>query len=140
MPDDFDGFLKLSGITSESKDPDHKHWIDVESFGFGAAITDYTIGKGGKLKAVDPTVDEFTFTQGIHKGSVSMFVYCVTGKEIPTAIFHARKAGGEKGLVYFEAHFQDCLIHSIKTDTSGGPLPVETVTLAFRAVDLIYHE
>jgi type VI secretion system secreted protein Hcp len=140
MPDNFDGFLKIEGITSESKDPEHKGWIDVESFGFGCEVSDFAIGEAGKLVADDPQVQPFTFTQGMHKGSPTLFLYCVTGRQIPTAEFHVRKAGGESGLIYFRAKFTDCLITNVTTNTDGGPLPMETVTLAYRKVELAYQE
>jgi len=140
MPDNFDGFLRIDGISSECKDPEHKGWIDVESFSFGCEVSDFAIGEAGKLVADDPSVKPFTFVNGMHKGSPTLFLFCVTGKQIPTAEFHARTAGGEKPLIYFKAKFTDCLITGVSTDTGGGPLPVETVTLAYRAVELTYQE
>lgn len=140
MPDNFDGFLKLDGVTSESKDPDHKHWIDVESFSFGCEVSDFAIGEAGKLVADDPSVKPFTFTQGMHKGSPTLFLYCVTGRQIPTAEFHARTAGGEKPHIFFKAFFSDCLITNVSVSTDNGALPVETITMAYRQVRLVYQE
>ena len=140
VADNFDGFLKIDGVTSESKDPDHKHWIDVDSFSFGCEVSDFAIGEAGKLVADDPSVQPFIFKQGMHKGSPTLFLYCVTGKQIPTAEFHARTAGGETQHIYFKAKFTDCLITNVSTDTNGESLPMETITLAYRAVELSYHE
>jgi type VI secretion system secreted protein Hcp len=139
MADNFDGFLRLDGITSECKDPDHKHWIDVEAFSFGCEVSDFAIGEEGKLVADDPSVRPFTFTQGMHKGTPALFLYCVTGKQIPTAEFHARTAGGDKPLIYFKAVFNDCLITNVSVNTEGS-LPTETITLAYRQVRLVYQE
>jgi type VI secretion system Hcp family effector len=141
MPDNFDGFLWIDGVKSESKDPDHKHWIDVEGFTYGCEVNDFAIGEGGKLVADDPSVKPFTFTQGIHKGSPTLFQYCVTGRPIPTAEFHARTAGGEKPHIYFRAYFTDCLITNVSVTTmDDNPYPVETITLAYRKVRMVYHE
>ena len=140
MPDNFVGFLKIDGISSESKDPDHKGWIDVESFSFGCEVADFAIGENGKLVADDPSVAPFTFTQGMHKGSPTLFMFCVTGRQIPTAEFHVRKGAGDTHLIYFRAKFTDCLITNVTTNTDGGALPVETVTLAYRKVEMSNQE
>ena len=136
MPDDFDGFLKLEGITSESKDPAHKDWIDVESFSFGCEVSDFTIGAAGILVADDPTVAPWVFTQGMHRGSPTLFQFCVNGIAIPTAEFHVRKAGGDNPFVYFKVKFTDCLITNLTTSTEGKALPMETLTIAFRAASI----
>lgn len=140
MPEDFDGFLKLTDVESESKDPKHEGWIDVESFSYSAMVNGHTIDTDGKLEANDPTPGDFTFTQGMHKASPTLFQFCVTGKQIAQVEFHARKASGTFNFVYFKAILTDCLITNVSVNTSGKALPVETLTIAYRKVQLIYRE
>src|ERR1051326_1266461 len=106
MPKDFEGYLKIDGVTSESKEPDHEEWIDIESFSFGCAAGDITLGDEGKLEAEDSSVEPFSFTGGMHKGSPTLFKFCVMGEQIDTVEFHVRKAGGDP-LIYFEVKLFD---------------------------------
>ncbi len=157
MPDNFDGYLYIDGIKSESKDPEHKGWIDVESFGFGCAAESFTmrarkgaptppkaedieLASDGSSTKAELTGWTFTFKQGMHKGSPAMFMYCATGRNIPNVEFHVRKSGGNNPLIYFRVKLASCLIVKIDTQTDGGALPVETVTIAYRAVELSYQE
>ncbi len=139
MPDNFDGFLKIDGVTSECKDPDHKDWIDVDSFSFGCSVADFAIGPEGKLVADDPSVQPMTFTGGMHKGSPTLFQFCVTGKQIATVDFHARTAGGEP-FVYLKMKLEDCLITGVNTSAGDNGLPTETITLAYRKIMVEYNE
>jgi type VI secretion system secreted protein Hcp len=139
MPDNFDGFLKIDGVTSECKDPAHKDWIDVDSFSFGCSVADFAIGPEGKLKADDPSVQPITFTGGMHKGSPTLFQFCVSGKQIPTVEFHARTAGGEP-FTYLQMKLADCLITGVSTSAGADGLPTETLTLAFRQIMFEYTE
>jgi type VI secretion system secreted protein Hcp len=136
----FDGFLKVLDVTGESKDPRHPQWIDVDGFGFSAQMKTH-VGPEGILIADDPVIGEFWFSQPLHRGSVTLYVFCVTGKPIPSVIFHARKSSGTSDhMTFFEAKFEDCLVTSVETNTSSGPMPVETIRIAFRRVELIYRE
>ncbi|HYE63434.1 MAG TPA: type VI secretion system tube protein Hcp [Phycisphaerales bacterium] len=140
MPDNFDGFLKITDVSSESKDPKHEGWIDVEAFTYSAKVSDYTIGQDGKLVADDARAGAFTFTQGMHKGSPTLFQFCVTRRQIPTVEFHARKASGSYNFIYFKAILTDCLITDVAVGAGSTPLPTETITIAYRKVQLVYRE
>jgi type VI secretion system secreted protein Hcp len=140
MPDDFDGFLKIDGVTSESKDPMHEEWIDIESFSFGCSVTDFAVGQDGKLVADDAHLEPMTFTGGMHKGSPTVFQFCVLGRQIPTVEFHARTAGGDTPHTFLEMKLWDCLITNVSEQTSAGALPTESITIVYRKISLTYTE
>jgi type VI secretion system secreted protein Hcp len=140
MPDNFDGFLKIEGVTSECKDPDHKDWIDVDSFSLGCTVSDFAIGPEGKLVADDPNLAPMTFTCGMHKGSPTLYLFCVMGKQIPKVEFHARTGAGDKQHTYLIIELEDCLITSVSEGISSEPLPTETISIAFVKINYTYFE
>jgi type VI secretion system secreted protein Hcp len=140
MPSDFDGFLKIDGVTSESKDPDHEGWIDIESFSFGCSVEDFSIGQEGKLVADDPNIQPISFTGGMHKGSPTLYLFCATGKQIPKVEFHARTGGGDKAHTFMTLVLEDCLITGVTEGVSSSALPTESVTIAFVKIRYEYHE
>jgi type VI secretion system secreted protein Hcp len=140
MPDNFDGFLKIEGVTSESKDPDHKEWIDIDSFSFGCSVSDFAIGPEGKLVADDPNVAPMVFTGGMHRGSPTLYMFCVMGKQIPKVEFHARTGAGDSPHTYLTIVLEDCLITAVTEGISSDPLPTESITIAFVKITYTYFE
>lgn len=136
----FDGFLKIDGITGESKDAGHKNEIDVTAFSYG--VTQSTsVATGGGLTAGKATLNAFTFNQTYHKGSVPLFVHACTGKPVGTVTFVARKSAGDKQLEYLTVTFKDCLVTSV--DCSGSTdneIPGETVQIQYSEVKFKYRE
>lgn len=144
MPDNFDGFLKIDGITSESHDPQHKGWIDIDSFSYNVAVASFTMQRGKLVSdgaSADAEITEwlFNFTGGIHKGTPAIFQYVATGKPVPTVEFHARKSGGVP-FIYFKAKLTDCLIVSADIKAGETPLPTEEISIAYRHAEITYSE
>jgi type VI secretion system secreted protein Hcp len=140
MPDNFDGFLQIEGVTSESKDPEHEGWIDIDTFSLSVSVSDFAIGKDGKLVADDPTLPPMTFTGGMHKGSPTLFLFCAMGHQIPKCEFHVRTGGGSSQHTFLVITLTDCLITSVTEAASSGPLPNETISIAYVKITMEYLE
>src|SRR4026209_2403837 len=90
-----DYFLKLDGISGESKDSKHKGEIEVLSFSFGETQSAPSgIGGGGGAGKVK--MSDFSFTARTTKASPQLFLSCAQGKHLKQAILTVRKAGGSQ--------------------------------------------
>ena len=90
-----DYFLKLDGISGESKDSKHKGEIEVLSFSFGETHSGPSgIGSGGGAGKVK--MSDFSFTARTTKASPQLFLSCAQGKHLKEAILTVRKSGGSQ--------------------------------------------
>ena len=90
-----DYFLKLDGISGESKDSKHKGEIEVLSFSFGETHSGSSgIGSGGGAGKVK--MSDFSFTARTTKASPQLFLSCAQGKHLKEAILTVRKSGGSQ--------------------------------------------
>jgi len=90
-----DYFLKLDGISGESKDSKHKGEIEVLSFSFGETQSRPS-GTGGGGGAGKVKMSEFSFTARTTKASPQLFLSCAQGKHLKEAVLTVRKAGGSQ--------------------------------------------
>lgn len=104
-----DYFLKLDGISGESKDSKHKGEIEVLSFSFGASHSSGGAGGGGGAGKVEMT--DFAFTARASKASPVLFLHCAQGKHIKQAILTVRKAG-QAQQEYLKIKLNDVLVSS----------------------------
>jgi type VI secretion system secreted protein Hcp len=131
-----DIFLKLDGIDGESQDDKHKDEIEVMSFTFGSSNfgSRAIAGGGGSGKA---TFQDFHFVMSTNKASPQVFLSCVSGKHIDSAVLSVRKAGGDQQ-DYLQYKLSDVLVSSFQTGgvTTGGP--TDQFSLNFAKVETDY--
>ena len=113
-----DYFLKLDGISGESKDSKHKGEIDVLSFSFGETQSGSS-GSGGGGGAGKVQMSDFSFTARTNKASPQLFLHCAQGKHIKQAILTVRKAGGSQQ-EYLIIKLNDVLVSSYALGGSEG--------------------
>jgi type VI secretion system secreted protein Hcp len=133
-----DYFLKLDGITGESKDSKHKDEIEVASFGWGATnSTTFLSGGGGAGKV---QMQDLSFVKLVDKASPKLLLACSTGQHLKTAILTARKAG-EQPQEFLVLRFSDVVVTSYQTGGSAGGEegPVDSVSLAFGRLEMEYR-
>jgi len=87
-------FLKIDGISGESKDAAHKGWIDVESFDFGA-IQPSNMASGGGGGAGKVKYDDLAIFTYVDKATPTLFKYASNGKHISKVELSIHKAGGD---------------------------------------------
>ena len=133
-----DMFLKLAGITGESKDTTHKNEIHIESFSWGMSQTG-GMGVGGGGGAGKVAVHDIGFTKFVDKASCDLMYCCASGKHIPDGLITVRKAG-EKPLEYLKIKLTDILISGYSTVGAGGDQMTENVTINFSKVTVDYQE
>ncbi|EIT69356.1 MULTISPECIES: Hcp family type VI secretion system effector [Hydrocarboniphaga] len=137
----FDAFIQLDGIKGESTDDKHKDWIEILNFSFGASQPQSgTVSSAGNLGAARVNLQNFNFLHHLDLASPKLFEACVTGQTIKSAIVNLNRAGGDKGK-YMEYKLTDVIVTSVGKggdSKAESDVPVESVSLAFGKIELIY--
>jgi type VI secretion system secreted protein Hcp len=90
-----DLFLKIEGITGESQDSNHKGWINVDSFTWGASQPgNMSVGGGGGAGKVH--YRDLTVQTHIDKATPAVMKYVSNGNHISKVELSACKAGGSQ--------------------------------------------
>lgn len=106
-----DIYLKIAGITGESQDANHKGWITVDSFTWGASQTgNMSIGGGGGTGKVQ--YRNLSVQTSIDKATSAILRYISTGKHIDKLELSICKAGGSQ-IEYCRITLEDILITDV---------------------------
>lgn len=132
-----DMFIKIDGVTGESKDSGHPDEIDVIAWTWGLQQSGSRhMGGGGGSGKVN--VQDLSFTKYVDKSSTDLMLFCCNGKHVKEATLTVRKAG-ESPLEYIKVKMSDCLVSGVTTGGSGGEDRLtENVTLNFSKVEVEY--
>ena len=125
-----DMFLKVDGVTGESKDSNHTGWTDITSFNWGANQPgNMSVGGGGgagKVNFADLSVNAL-----IDKSTTAILKNCASGKHISKIELSVCKAGGTQ-IEYARITLEDVLVSKIDyTGAANGD--TLTVNYAFQA-------
>ena len=132
-----DIFLKVDGIDGESLDSKHKGEIEISSWSFSEQNAG-TSAHGSGAGAGRVSMGDFHFSKVIDKSSPKLMQACATGKNFPTILMTARKAGGQQQ-EYLKVTFTDAMIsHYSTSGTGNGVLPTEEISLNFGSIKYEY--
>jgi type VI secretion system secreted protein Hcp len=88
-----DIFVKIDGISGESRDMAHRGEIEVSSWRWKMSQPSGMLsGAGGG--AAKATINDLEFVHQIDRASPNLMRYCLTGRHIPKVVLTMRKAGG----------------------------------------------
>ncbi len=127
-----DMFLKLDGIDGESQDKDHKAWIDVLAFSWGASVPTTPGNSGAAAGRV--AVESLSITHFVDASSPILLSHICSGAHIKTANLVCRKAG-ETPVEFLKIDLSNVLITSLASGGSGGEDRLtENLTLNFAQI------
>lgn len=129
-----DYFLKLDGISGESRDSKHKDEIELVSFSWGVSQSGQAGRGGGAGRA---QFKSFEFLMKVNKASPQLFLACASGKHIKEASLSVRRAG-KAALEYLKIKFTDVLVSSYHAAGSEDQAPHEMVAFDFGRIELAY--
>jgi len=137
----FDAFLKIEGIPGESTDAQHKQWIELLSYNFGAAQPHSgSVSSGGSRSLQRVDISPFDVVKALDKASPKLFLHCCNGQHISKIELELCRAGGDKQL-YMKYELEDVIVTSYSTSgAAGGDLPSEALSFAMGKVTLTYTE
>lgn len=122
-------FLHIDGIDGESTDKAHAGWIDINSFSWGL----------GNSVGGNPVFSRFSWTQGIDKSVVPLFMGVASGKHFKDATLDAVKAGGD-GLakMYFQMKFDNVQLTKLDMSGAGSAIAVNAAFEDYSRVTMTY--
>ncbi|MEO1082183.1 MAG: type VI secretion system tube protein Hcp [Pseudomonadota bacterium] len=131
MPSDM--FLKLDGVSGESKDESHGGEIDVLSWTWGMAnASDPHLGGGGGKGKV--AVGHLTFRHRADSASPILKAKCCELEHIPKGELVCRKAGGKSALEYLKITMEQVNVAAISVSVDPEGDVFEEVSLSFAKV------
>ena len=131
-------FVKLDGIDGESKQANHKGWIDVLDFSYGVtqSASMHTGGGGGVGKADFAPVQ---FTHYLDRASPNLFKYCAAGKHIPKVTFSVCKVG-DGSQEFAKITLTDVIVANVSPGGSSGSGMTETVAMSYSKIETMVKE
>lgn len=134
-----DYFLKIDGISGESKDDKHKGEIDVLSFSW-SETQNATFAYGGGGGAGKVQLQDFHFTMNVDRAAPKLMQACADGMHLPKAVLTCRKAGKVQQ-EFLKYTFTDLLVSGFNISSANGDLlPSAQVSINFSKVEFEYRE
>jgi type VI secretion system secreted protein Hcp len=130
-----DYFLKLDGIQGESVDSNHKDWIQLMSFSWGASQVTTVAGTGGS-GAGKADLSDFSVMKHLDKASTPLFKSLVSGTHIKTGNLEAVKAGAG-GKPFLKVDFKELFVTSQQLSASSE-IPNESVSFSYNQIKVEY--
>jgi type VI secretion system secreted protein Hcp len=126
-------YVKIEGITGESKDSKHKGWVDVLDFSYrvSQSTSVFTGGGGGVGKA---DFAPLAFTHFYDRASPVLFGFCAAGKHIPKVLISACKAGGKQE-EFLRITLSDVVLTHVEPGGTSGSMPAESVGMAYSKIE-----
>ncbi|MDW8311726.1 MAG: type VI secretion system tube protein Hcp, partial [Burkholderiales bacterium] len=133
-------FLKLTGITGECQEANHKGQIEVMSFSEGLNnLASGSTGMGAGVGRVE--YRDFTFTCKLEKAVPNLMSFCADHKPISEAVFTATKMGGSgKSYEYLQITLKNARVSHVEISGSANSEPHVSVSLNFEEIKTEYWE
>jgi type VI secretion system secreted protein Hcp len=131
-------YLKLDGVDGESLDKDHKGWIELTHWSFGAhnAAT-FAVGQGGQAKQAQFT--PMNVQKHLDTASTTLFKNVASGKHIPKGTLSCMKLNGDARVEYLKIEMKDVMVSSVVGTCGAEDDHVsESVDLAFAEFKIEY--
>lgn len=134
-----DFYLKIDGVSGESKDSKHTSQIDVISWGYAVSQSSSmsTGGGGGVGKA---NFSDLAFTHYIDKASPNLMQYCSSGRHISSVELSCCKVG-DGSQEYMHVTLTDCLVTHVRpVGATNSPRVIEEVGLSYAKIKVEVKE
>ncbi|HUT13151.1 MAG TPA: type VI secretion system tube protein Hcp [Thermoguttaceae bacterium] len=133
--DDYEMYLRIDEIPGESGDANHRGWIDVDWFQFGA-VADIEAGTG---LPSDPavTLKDFRFAAPLSKASPKLLEGLLRGPHFDNVTLEIVKPGDGQKLVEWQFAWSSIRRYE-NASVEGLPLPIDTVSLNVPAGSMVY--
>lgn len=137
-----DIFLKISSIPGQSRDDNHKGWIELLSFNHGVAQPINGAASAGPRPAGRSDHQDFTIVKALDKASPKLFLACCNGENIPEVVIEICGATGKKQKI-IGYKLSNVMVRSVRPggasqDDTNAPL--EEVAFAYSKIEQEYVE
>ncbi len=134
-----DFYVKIDGISGESKDSKHSGQLDVLSWAYAVSqsSSSHTGGGGGVGKA---NFSDLVFTHYVDKATANLIKYCAGGKHVASVELSCCKVGdGQQE--YMKVTLTDVLITHVRPiGATNSPRVIEEVGLSYSKIKVEVKE
>lgn len=130
-------FLQIDDITGESTDEEHKGWIELLSYSWGAASAS-AAPTGAGAAAARSTFSALNFMTPLSAASPSLFLATMDGRHIASAVLEGVRSG-ETRAVFLRLSMSDVVVTSYQTSASQE-VPADSASLTFAQVTYSYWQ
>lgn len=135
-------FLSIDTIKGESRDQDHKDWIEIESFNQDVlqprSATAST--KGGQT-AARAELSPIEIVKQIDLATTALHQAAANGTTFPKAAIEFYRADKDgKAINYYKVELLNVLVHRVTTSVDKEGMPQETVQLSFGSIKWTYQQ
>jgi len=135
-------YIKFDGIDGESKDKDHKGWIDFDSLSQGLRQPGRG-ATGAARRRGDVVCDDIQVTKLYDKSSPKLAEAVCNGKVFPKVEVHFTASTTDKGReTYLSFEMKNVMVTSYNMAGSGqgDAAPMESFSLNFEEIRTTYHQ
>lgn len=135
-------FLSIDTIKGESKDSEHKDWIEIESFNQDVLQPrSATASSAGGTTAARVEMSPIEINKRIDLASTALFQACANGTTFPKAQIQFMRADKDgKAINYYTIELLNVLVHRVNTSMGHDGMPSESVQLSFGAIKWSYTQ
>jgi type VI secretion system secreted protein Hcp len=134
-----DVYLQIDGIKGESKDAQHKDWIECSSVHWSMSQPkSATSSTGGGHTAERAEFSDVNITKVADLASPILAQHCAMGKTIPKVVIEFMRADGGEAVKYYEVTLENVLIGMCAQGVSAGDVMQEQLGLKFGKVTWKY--
>jgi len=133
----FDAFIKIDGIPGESKDSNHKDWIEITSFSHKIEQpASSTASSSGGATAERVNHGQFHVVHELDRASPLLAQACCKGTHIKEVVIELCRAGGDK-VKYAEIRLEQVIVASVEY-CGGGDFPSEIISFSYGKIHWDY--
>ena len=135
-------FLSIDTIKGESKDAEHKDWIEIESFNQDVLQPrSATASSAGGTTAARVEMTPIELNKRIDLASTALFQACANGTTFPKARIEFMRADKDgKAINYYTIELLNVLVHRVSTAMGHDGMPSDQVSQSFGAVKWSYTQ
>ena len=137
-----DIYLQFKGkydVKGESRDAEHKEWIEVSSWShLIRQPRSATASTSGGHTAERCEHGEMIFVKDMDLTSPRMWEGCSAGHTFDEVTIDFMRADGDRRVKYLEIKLKHVLLASVTPSVAGEGIPTETFTLKYAAVQWTY--
>lgn len=133
-------FIKLGDIKGEATDDGHKDWIIIQSMSSPIYRSVPEGAKDHQRTKGETTLGDVVVLRELDKSSTKLQEACANGTFFSEVEIHFCSTVGNKQEPYLKYKLKDVIVssYSISANSSGDPLPSESITLGYTEVEWTY--
>jgi type VI secretion system Hcp family effector len=121
-------FLKVAGVTGESRDSRHLNWIELQDYS-------WDVSRAGRKPNFAPLRVKMSLSRAVPP----LFIDMATGKTVASAEIQASKIIGDGQFNYLTIAMSKVSVSAL-SESNSAPVPTETMSLNYSRITITYTQ